>query len=185
MDPALLSAVAAVAAAAISLLNIGFTARLSQKQDSRKWTRDLLPEVVMELNKAFHEEYMTLFESDRSGMTSKDKEMVGMTELRHTRGLVERLEVFATPRTIRAAKDVRNALVSMRYLLMNGKKAAGGSPEQWAAYWKYAEANHLFLNAARREMGLRSAPVPPGLKRHRNQIKKHVEKKNSNGAHGS
>jgi hypothetical protein len=41
-----LTAIAAVSAAVISLVNIFLTALLAQRQEGRKWVRELLPELI-------------------------------------------------------------------------------------------------------------------------------------------
>lgn len=176
MDPALLSAIAATSAAIFSIANIAFTTRLSHKQDSQKWTRELLPDVVVAIEKAFHEQYMALFETDRSEMSFPEKEQVGIPEFRNVLALFERLSVFASPQTIWAAREVQLALEDMRLVLIDGKKPESGPSMKWATYRKYGRANDVFLEAARHEMGLASL-ARPAPSRPLRKLKRRLESK--------
>jgi hypothetical protein len=52
MSAGLLSAVAATAAAIISLINVGLTAFFARRHDNEKWVRELLPDLVNKFNDA-------------------------------------------------------------------------------------------------------------------------------------
>jgi hypothetical protein len=168
MDAAMLGAIAAVLAAIIGLTNVYLTARLGRKQDTTKWTRDLLPDLVRELGEAFHHQYGALFYADWKSIAPEDREAVGMPEFVIANDLAQRLEVFASPETIATAGNVQLALENMRFFFLErGAELDKKNREKWSYYWAYAEASHAFLVAARKEMGLKPPPVPGGLARHR------------------
>jgi hypothetical protein len=157
----MLAAIAAVAAAVLSVINVGLTARVSRRQDSTRWTRELLPDLVRELSQAYHEQYVALFNADWASLKGKAREERGMAEFRRVRELIQRLEVFAAPKTVRWAWQVTYELEGIRsYFLYHSQE---GDDLKWSAYWDYAEANYQFLRAARREMSLKPPPIPPGL----------------------
>jgi hypothetical protein len=162
MSPETVAAFAAVAAAAISLLNIAVTRHFTKVLESTKWTRELLPDLVRELDKAFHVQYMALFNAPWDELTSTEAEDVGIPEFDKAHDAEERLEVFASPEAVTAAREVRHWLEAMRFHFLRETGDVRDSGK-WPYYWRYAEASHAFVNAARKEMGLKPVPLPPGL----------------------
>ena len=59
-----LAALAATGSAVVGIIDIGATARLARRQEGTKWTREQLPQLVYDLEKAFHQCYVTLFTAD-------------------------------------------------------------------------------------------------------------------------
>ncbi|WP_448059186.1 hypothetical protein [Cellulomonas hominis] len=171
MEPEMVAAVAACAAALISVLNVGVTARLSRAQESTRWTRELLPELVRELTDALHGYYMRVFYADWHAVPEAERGTYGLEEFKRCSELVGRLQVFADPRTIERAYDAVNRADAIR-MYMAARVRSDDDPQRWALYWDYAEASHRFLAAARREMGLGKPPTPPGLARRRAQARR-------------
>ena len=179
MNAETVAAVAAVAAAVVSALNIAATRRLAQSMESTKWTRQLMPDLVQELKQARHDQYMAYFEADWSACSDEEASDLGMKEFRRGSEAQERLEVFASPATISAARQVSYELTAIRSYFLNHREAAQSADAlsrphedrgKWHHYWRYAESSHAFLNAARKEMGLRPVAVPPGLADMRKKI---------------
>lgn len=172
MNAETVAASAAVAAAVVGVINIEATRRLTRSMESTKWTRQLLPGLVRELDQAHFDQYMAYFDADWFTVTDEEASDIGMQEFRRASDARDRLEVFAAPATILAAREVSHELTAMRFYFLKqrkeGKPTRGLEPAhedggKWHHYWRYAEANHAFLNAARSEMGLKPVPVPPGL----------------------
>ena len=179
MSAETVAACAAVAAAVVSVINIEATRRLSKSMESTKWTRELLPELVRELDQAQFDQYMAYFDADWSACSDDEAPDIGMPEFRRASDARDRLEVFATPATILAARQVSHELGAMRFYFLKQRDESDASritdrPHEdrgrWHHYWRYAEANHEFLDAARKEMGLKPVPVPPGLADMRKKI---------------
>lgn len=179
MNAEMVAATAAVAAALVSALNIAATRRLTQSMESTKWTRQLMPDLIRELDHARHDQYMAYFGADWSACTDEEASDLGMKEFRRGSEAQERLEVFANPATISAARQVSYELESLRFYFLNHREAAQSADAfsrphedrgKWHHYWRYAESNHAFSNAARKEMGLKPVPVPPGLTDMRKKI---------------
>lgn len=77
--------------------------------------------------------------------------------------LLGRLEVFAGPDTISAARRVLHTIEDIRFHYLTCLDETGNAEKPWNLYWAYAEARHAFLTEGRREMGLPDPPLPPGL----------------------
>lgn len=179
MNTETVAAVAAVAAAVVSALNIAATRRLAQSMESTKWTRQLMPDLVRELEQARHHQYMAYFDADWGSCSDDEASDLGMKEFRRGSEAQERLEVFASPTTIMAAREVSYELEAMRFYFLDHREAAQSAhansrPHEdrgkWHHYWRYAESSQAFLNAARKEMGLQPVPIPPGLADMRKKI---------------
>lgn len=68
-----LTAVAAVAAAVISLVNVGLTSIFSRRQAGVKWLRDLLPDVIVRFTDAAFRFERDVFESDWTKLTHEER----------------------------------------------------------------------------------------------------------------
>ncbi|MFF3933786.1 hypothetical protein [Streptomyces hirsutus] len=170
MNSEQLTALAAAATVVISLVNVGLSSFLLRRQESERWTREQLPNLVQKFSDSTHTYYVKIFNGDRSTIDPSSRGDHGMEEFREVMAALKRLEVFASPAVISAASEVTLWIEAMRqhYLtaLEQGQEAI---EEPWDLYWHYAEARHSFLVASRKEMGLRRPPVPPGLQSHRQQ----------------
>jgi hypothetical protein len=138
-----LAAVAAVAAAAISLINVGITAYFAHRQESVKWIRQKLPELVREFTDAAFVSEREIFESDWRKFDDEQMHKIGVEAYRKARETLERLEVFANPRTISTANAVVASIEKIRvtsiYLLRRGEFEIWHD-ERRPTYWAYAEA---------------------------------------------
>lgn len=162
------SAVAAVAAVIISLVNVGLSSILVRRQDSQRWKREQLPDLVAKLADAVFQWEVKIFESDWKLISEADQIDFGMDEAREAMQLVSKLEVFAEPKTISTARKMLNAVDTIRmHNLRNPVKPDEEYQRPWDLYWEWSEARYAFLKASRREMGLKPPPVPLGLSRHR------------------
>lgn len=171
------SAIAAVAAVAISLVNVGLSSLLVHRQESRKWKREQLPDRVTELASAAFRWEVKIFESDWTLIPKSDRLMFGMDEAKVAMELVARLEVFAAPKTISTAQEMLNAIdqIRMYHLRYKPTEPDAVPPTPWDLYGDWAEAHHAFLVASRREMGLKPPPIPSGLRHHRDGTAPHHE----------
>jgi len=172
------SAVAALAAVVISLVNVGLSSLLVHRQESRKWRREQLPDLVEKLADAAFCWEVKIFESDWNFIPQADREAFGMDEARVAMALVNRLEVFAAPETISTAHTMLYAIdhIRMHNLMIDTTESGGDSPKPWNLYWDWAEAHYAFLRASRREMGLKPPPVPRGLSHYRERSKKQPDR---------
>lgn len=174
VDSQTLTAVAAVAAAIISLINVGLTAYFVRRQAGVGWRRELLPDLIVQFTDAAFRYEREIFEPDWAGLSHDQQANLGMDEYRETSALLDKLEAFANPDTIGAARDLMHSISSIRFASFRAVRAgdfAVWHPERRASYWKYAEAHYRFMVVARREMGLKPPPVPGGLARHRESVK--------------
>ncbi|WP_153547169.1 hypothetical protein [Streptomyces sp. RB17] len=163
-----LSAVAAIAAAVISLVNVGLSSYLVRKQESQRWTREQLPDIVTKLADAAFRWEVKIFESDWSQIPESDRDDFGMEEATEAMSLVSKMEVFAAPDTISSAHNMLDSIDAIRLHTLQNPPQSGDSPEKpWSLYWKWREAQHSFLSASRKEMGLKPPPIPIGLRRYR------------------
>jgi hypothetical protein len=170
MSATLLSAIAATAAAVISLINIGLTAFLARRHDSEKWVRDLLPDLVVNFNDAAFKFERKVFETDWTTLNHAEQQDLGFDEYLEAAKLVRTMEAFASPRTARAAQEVLYSIDSIKFIswdLIKSNKFEIWHPKRRAAYWDYAEKAYAFMLAARSEMRLKPLDVPPGLARWR------------------
>lgn len=102
-----------------------------------------------------------------------------MEEYRNSSALADRIETFASPATISAAKDLLNSVEGIRFVSFNTRGSGDTTiwqPERRKAYWAYAEAHYKFMLVARKEMGLKPPPVPPGLARYRGSSREEAKK---------
>lgn len=165
------TAVAAVAAVVISLVNVGLSAFLVRRQEGQKWVREQLPEMVRLFSDAAHRWEVKIFERDWTAIPSADRSDHGMEEAAEAFTLLGRLEVFAKPSTISAAREVLHAIEIIRFQYMTSPTQGGDAEKPWNLYWAYAEARHAFLTESRREMGLPDPPLPPGLANRRGTVR--------------
>lgn len=172
MSAQLVSAIAAVAAVIISLVNVGISSILVRRQDSQRWRREQLPDLVEKLADSAFQWERKIFESDWRLIPEVDRTGFGMDEAGEAMQLVGRLEVFAAPRTISTAREMLHAVDAIRmHNLDNPAKPDGEYQRPWKLYWEWCEARYAFLKASRREMGLKPPPVPPGLSRYRERLR--------------
>ncbi|WP_392967455.1 hypothetical protein [Streptomyces sp. LN245] len=157
------TAIAAVSAVVISLVNVGLSAFLVRRQEGQKWVREQLPDMVKLFTDAAHRWEVKTFEVDWAAIPSVDRSDHGMEEAAETFALMGRLEVFAKPTTISAAREVLHAIEDIRFHCLTSLPEGGNAEKPWNLYWAYAEARHAFLTESRREMGLSDPPLPPGL----------------------
>jgi hypothetical protein len=168
MTAQLVSAIAAVAAAIVSLVNVGLSSILVRRQDSQRWKREQLPDLVEKLADAAFQWERKIFESDWRLIPEADRTDFGMDEAREAMQFESRLEVFAAPRTISTAREMLHAVDAIRmHNLKNPVEPDGEYQRPWNLYWEWSEARYAFLKASRREMGLKPPPVPPGLSSYR------------------
>lgn len=166
MNSQTLTAVAAMSAAVISLINVALTSFFVQRQASVRWVRELLPDVIMRFTEAaFHYE-REVFETDWRKLTSEEQSHLGLDEFVKASALCDQLEAFASPKTIETARALLHSIEGIRST--SYEAIASGDFEVWhpkrrIRYWAYAEAHYAFIAAARGEMGLKPPPVPPGL----------------------
>jgi hypothetical protein len=161
-----LTAVAAISAAIISLINVALTAIFAQHQAGVRWLRELLPGLIGEFaDAAFRLEYV-IFETDWTKLAENQQEELGREEFRKAVALRDKLETFASPETIAAAEELMSSIEAIRFASFNRIQAGDFDiwhPTRRSGYWAYAEAHHKFMKVARKEMGLKAPPVPPGL----------------------
>ena len=93
----MLSAIAATAAAILSLINVGITARLARRQESEKWVRDLLPGLAVRFSDAAFRYERAVFETDWRTLTPDQRQELGMAEFREASELMNKMEVFVSP----------------------------------------------------------------------------------------
>lgn len=175
-----LAAIAAVAAALISLANIFLTAFLAQRHEGRKWVRELLPELIGQFANAAFEFERLVFQTDWSELNEKQRDDLGMEEYRKAKSLQDKIETFASPATISATRDLLYSVDGIRfasYAALESGNFEIWHPERRKAYWAYAEAHYKFMVVARKEMGLKPPPMPPGLARQKSSVKNAVKMK--------
>lgn len=162
------SAVAAIGAVIASVANVALSTALLRRQDVQKWRRERLPQLIELFNEASFAYERTVFETNWSAVSHEPSEPLGFAEYKQAAAAQDQLEVYATPRTIEAAREVMQMVG--RIEMANRRLAREGSYDHesrdWSAYWAYAEASHKFLTAGRKELGLEAPPMPPGLRRH-------------------
>ena len=168
MQAVTLAALAATGSTVVGLINIGATARLARRQEGTKWTREQLPQLVYDLENAFHACYMALFEADWAAIEDSQREEHGFSEFSAVFELTQRLVTVASPQVNSLAQTVEHRLDAMRFFFLQ-RPLAEHQKGRWPFYWAYVEANHAFVNAARRNMGLRPLATPPGLERYRSR----------------
>jgi len=169
-----LTAIAAVAAAVISLLNIFLTAVFVRHQEGRKWIRELMPELIGQFADATFEFERIVFETDWTKLSEEEQAGLGMEEFRKANALMSKLGTFASPATISAAKNLLDSADVIRFAsfdVLESGDFAIWHPVRRKSYWKYAEAHHKFMVVARKEMGLKPPPTPPGLVNYRKAVK--------------
>jgi hypothetical protein len=155
-----LAAIAAIGSTCVGVVNIAAVARLARRQDGTKWTREQLPQVIYDLDKAFHEYYMALFKADWTGVEESARESVGRPEYRNVQALAQRLVTVASRDVNRLAFQVLVRLEEMRFFFLE-QPTDQHHEGRWPLYWAYADAEFLFVNAARRGMGLKPLDAPP------------------------
>lgn len=108
-------------------------AKLSRAQESTRWTRELLPELVPELTNALHDYYVKVFYADWQAVPEAERETYGIEEFKRCSELVGRLEVFADPRTIERALDATDRADAIR-IYMAARVRPGDDPHRWSLY---------------------------------------------------
>jgi hypothetical protein len=169
-----LTAIAAVAAALISLVNIFLTAFLVQRQEGRKWVRELLPELIGQFADSVFQFERLIFETDWSKLDEKQRSDLGIEEYRKAKTFQDRIETFASPDTISATQELLRSVDSIRFASFDALESGDFEiwhPKRRKAYWAYAESHYKFMVVARKEMGLKPPPLPPGLARQRDSAK--------------
>ncbi|WP_262705600.1 MULTISPECIES: hypothetical protein [Streptomyces] len=154
-----LTAWAAVAAVVISLVNVGLSARLVRRQESTQWIRGHLPELIAGFNDATHRFMVKVHRGDWDGVAPEARSSHGMDEAREALAYLSKLQVFAGPATILAAHKTFDAVDAIRMHHLSVLEAGGRVDQDWSRYWSYAQANHAFMTASRREMGLKPPPA--------------------------
>lgn len=161
-----LAAIAAAGSAAFTGVNVAVTTRMTRRLEGNRFTREKLPQLVYDLENAYHLCYMTLFETDWTTIDPAKRAEFGLDKFAAVSELEQHLITVASPRVAMLAAQVSRRLDGMRFYFME-RDPAEHSRGRWPFYWAYVEANHAFVNAARRNMGLRRLPIPPGLARYR------------------
>jgi hypothetical protein len=191
MNSQTLTAIAAVAAAAISLVNIYLTAFFAKRQEGQKWVRELMPELIGQFADAVFQDERIVFETNWAELSEEEQSVLGMEEFRKAMALYNRLATFASPATISAAKKLLDSVDAIRFAsfdVLESGDFAIWHPKRRKCYWAYAEAHHEFMIAARKEMGLKAPPIPSGLANYRESVKlkkklKIAEEDESNTGH--
>ncbi|MFG3300350.1 hypothetical protein [Micromonospora chersina] len=169
MQAQTLAAVAACAAAALSLINVGYQAYLSNKNEARKWQRDKLPDIIRAFSGSNHKlNAMTFFQAEKWRTSRGEKEVALMAEYGTSRELLDGLEVTASSKVATAAQKVTSSITAgIDYLRFYVDTPEYDLSRERELYWEYAEASYAFLCASRKELGLGPLPPPPGLLRWR------------------
>jgi hypothetical protein len=165
VSASLLAAIAATAAAVISLLNVGLTAFFVGRQENKRWVREQLLNLVVEFNKAAHNYLRNAFETDWSVLTDEEQQNLGREEFLAANALAQTMLAFASPDTALAAETVMQTVQHVKFLsydLVQAGKFEKWQPERGKAYWDCLEAIYRFTLAARSEMGLKPIAAPPG-----------------------
>ncbi|MGN6681847.1 MAG: hypothetical protein ACTHKL_29135 [Streptosporangiaceae bacterium] len=155
-------------------MNVGLTARIARRQSNEKWVRDVLPDLAVRFAGAAHRFEVAVFEVDWLPLSDQERQDLGMDDAADDDALdlVQKMEVFASPETVKCAHEVIDAIDQIRFVsfdLIESKEYERGHPKLWHAYWEYREAAYAFNSAVRSEMGLKSAPLPIGLVRWRKE----------------
>lgn len=168
MSVEVVSAVAAIGAVIASVANVALSTAVLKRHDVQKWRRERLPQLIELFNEASFAYERTVFETDWSAVSHDASEPLGFAEYKRAAAAQDQLEVYATPTTIEAAREVMQIIG--RIEMANRRLARDGrynhESRDWSTYWAYAEASHRFLTAGREELGLEAPPMPPGLRRH-------------------
>jgi hypothetical protein len=166
VDSQTVAAVAACAAAGLSLVNVGYQAYLANRNESAKWRRDKLPETIRSFGNALSRMTGKVAFKDQFGEPAPAN-IHKLIEDDFARANVEldTLEIIGSQRLVEAARAVLHAATDIiDYLGHHPHGAPNHSREQERiAYWDYVELNHAFLCAARREIGLDPLLPSPGL----------------------
>jgi hypothetical protein len=174
MNSETLTAIAAIAAAVISLMNIFLTAFFARHQEGRKWVRELMPELIGQFADAAFQHERIIFQTDWTELSEVEQSELGMEEFRKANALREKLETFANPATISAARNLLNSVDAIRFASFDALESGDFAiwhPRRRKCYWAFVEAQHKFMVVARKEMGLKSPPTPPGLVNYRKAVK--------------
>jgi len=160
MSSSQLSAYAAVAAVIISLVNVGLSAHLVRRQDSQRWIREHLPELMAGFDRTVHDFYRQIFAEAWDAVPADRRPRHGLDQAREAMAYLAKLKVFASPNTIIAAHKSFDAVdaIRMHYLAMF-EEGHDQVETPWNLYWAYARAHHIFLTESRREMGLQPPPT--------------------------
>ncbi|MFF4484544.1 hypothetical protein ACH4TQ_49325 [Streptomyces sp. NPDC021218] len=163
MSSSHLTAYAAVAAVVVSLVNVGLSAHLLRRQDSQRWIREHLPELIAGFDRTVHGFYRQVFAEAWDAVPLERRSRHGMDQAREAMAYLDKLKVFARPSTIIAARNSFDAVdaIRMHYLAMF-EEGDDQVEIPWDLYWAYVQAHHIFLTESRREMGLQA---PPALRR--------------------
>ncbi|MEU0150324.1 hypothetical protein [Micromonospora fulviviridis] len=169
MQAQTLAAAAACAAAALSLINVGYQAYLSNKNEARKWQRDKLPDIIRMFSGSNHKlNAMTFFQAEEWKASKGKKEAALMAEYRKSMELLDALEVTASSKVAIAARKVSYSISNgIDYLRFHFDTPEYNLDWERELYWEYAEASYAFLCLSRKELGLGTLPPPPGLLRWR------------------
>jgi hypothetical protein len=132
-----------------------------------------MPELIGQFADAVFQDERTVFETNWTELSKEQRSALGTEEFRKAMTLYNKLETFASPATISAAKDLLDSVDAIRFAsfdVLESGDFAIWHPKRRKCYWAYAEA-HEFMIAARREMGLKAPPVPSGLANYRESVK--------------
>lgn len=116
-----------------------------------------------------------IFQTDWTELSAPQQQDLGMDEFRKAMALQDKIETFASPATISAAQDLLASVDLIPFASFGALESGDFAiwhPKRRKSYWEYAEAHYEFMVVARKEMGLKPLPVPPGLERHREHVKK-------------
>jgi hypothetical protein len=85
-----LAAVAACCAAGISLFNVGYQAYLASRNETRKWQREKLPELVRQFSASNHElNVIVFFKADEWKREGKAREREAATHFKKSMSLFQ------------------------------------------------------------------------------------------------
>jgi hypothetical protein len=159
------AAAAAVAAAVVSLINVGYTSYLSRKKEYSAWAREMLPELITRFKDAAARYDAATRDVDWENVDPSV--FPGQPEFRDMMEIRDSLEVFASQRTVDAAYELIVRTDFLRIGRAENSNAAA-DPPQWdmeSAEKFYRLAYENFLRAARSEMGLRPITTSPPRRR--------------------
>ncbi|WP_328731934.1 hypothetical protein OHT20_17740 [Streptomyces caniferus] len=160
MSATLVSAYAAVAAVVFGVVNVALAAHLVRRQERHKQAWQHLPAVIEAFGDASFRFMREVWAIDWDVLPPDSRGDHGMDEAKEVMLQLNKLEVFAHPETIRAARDTLHAADAIRLHYCNRLEQGNSAGEKcWDLYESFAKAHHAFLVAARRELGLK--PPPP------------------------
>jgi hypothetical protein len=167
MQAQTLAAIAACAAAALSLVNVGYQAYLSNRNEARKWQRDKLPDIVRSFSGSNHKlNVITFFQVEKWRTSKKSQESALKPEYEYSMELLDALEITGSPDVVKAAREVSQSItLGIDYMRFKSDSPDYDKTKERELYWQYAAASHTFICASRKHLGLDPVPPPPGLLR--------------------